>query len=91
MRLKYKRQYLISVKDISPFVKLHQDSIHSMYKDAILSNYSHEQLTPLNCILNNAMLLIEHLTKIKKRLTDFQTTLSDLQEEPRMPFMLQNS
>jgi len=41
-----------------------------MYKDAILSNYSHEQLTPLNSILNNAMLLIEHLSKIKKKLND---------------------
>ena len=41
-----------------------------MYKDAILSNYSHEQLTPLNSILNNAMLLIDYLNKIKKNLNE---------------------
>ena len=42
-----------------------------MYKDAVLSNYSHEQLTPLNSILNNAMLSIEQLGKIKKRLNEY--------------------
>jgi hypothetical protein len=41
-----------------------------MYKDAILSNYSHEQLTPLNSILNNAMLLIDYLSKIKNNLNE---------------------
>jgi hypothetical protein len=47
-----------------------------MYKDAILSNYSHEQLTPLNCILNNAMLLIDYLNIIKKNLSEFSHTFA---------------
>ena len=64
---------MISVKDISSLVKLQQESIHSMYKDAVLSNYSHEQLTPLNSILNNAMFLIEQLAKIKKRINDIKS------------------
>jgi hypothetical protein len=75
--LKYKRQFLISVKDISEFVKLHQESIHSMYKDAVLSNYSHEQLTPLNSILNHSILLVEDLNKINKRINEFQNNLND--------------
>lgn len=39
---KFKYQYLIQAKDISNFVLRHQAQIDSMYKDAILSNYSHE-------------------------------------------------
>ena len=65
---KYQKQYLIRIRDISEFAHKQQDQIDCMYKDAILSNYSHEQLTPLNSILNNAMLLIDYLNKIKSNL-----------------------
>lgn len=82
---------MISVKDISNFVKLQQESIHSMYKDAVLSNYSHEQLTPLNSILNNAMFLIEQLAKIKKRLNDFKQNLSIKPDAKKIIINLQNS
>ena len=82
---------MISVKDISNFVKLQQESIHSMYKDAVLSNYSHEQLTPLNSILNNAMFLIEQLAKIKKRLNDFKQNISIKPDAKKIIINLQNS
>ena len=35
-----------------------------MYKDSVLSNYSHEQLTPLNSFLNNSRMLLQELTEI---------------------------
>jgi signal transduction histidine kinase len=53
------KRYNISVKDISKIVTRLQHQIDSQYQDAVLSNYSHEQLTPLNSILNNAANLIE--------------------------------
>jgi signal transduction histidine kinase len=40
--------------------------IDSKYQDAVISNYSHEQLTPLNSILNNSLLLVDHLDQIRK-------------------------
>ena len=39
-----------------------------MYKDAMLLNYSHEQLTPLNTILNNAINLVDNLSDIKNKI-----------------------
>ena len=42
--------------------------MHSIYKDATLLNYSHEQLTPLNSILNNSKILIQFISNIKDEL-----------------------
>lgn len=46
-----------------------------MYKDSVLSNYSHEQLTPLNSFLNNSQMLHNELSEItkdiQKRVQDF--------------------
>ncbi len=64
------------MRDISSFAHQQKDEIDCMYKDAILSNYSHEQLTPLNSILNNAMILIDYLNIIKKNLSEFSHTFA---------------
>ena len=39
-----------------------------MYRDSVLSNYSHEQLTPLNSFLNNSEALFEDLKRVKEDL-----------------------
>ena len=62
------KEYLIKVKVIDGLVMRLQDKIDWEYKDAVLSNYSHEQLTPLNTILNNALLMIDQLSKIKQNI-----------------------
>jgi hypothetical protein len=43
--------FLIMVKDLTSVIKIQQKLSDEMYQDAIESNYSHEQMTPLNCIL----------------------------------------
>lgn len=48
----------VYVKDISEIVILQQRASDEMYKDSVLSNYSHEQLTPLNSFLNNSRTLL---------------------------------
>ena len=36
-----------------------------LYRDAVLSNYSHEQLTPLNSFLNNSHILHQEMIEAK--------------------------
>ena len=54
----------MSLRDISEIVILQQRASDEMYKDSVLSNYSHEQLTPLNNFLNNSRSLLYELTDI---------------------------
>jgi signal transduction histidine kinase len=56
----------VYVKDISEIVILQQRASDEMYKDSVLSNYSHEQLTPLNSFLNNSRTLLQDLTDLSK-------------------------
>ena len=51
------------MRDVSEVVKLQQNLSHHLYQDAVETNYSHEQMTPLNCILNNSKVI---LAKIKE-------------------------
>lgn len=41
-----------------------------MYQEAIEANYSHEQMTPLNSIINNSKIVQEYNLTCKIRLSD---------------------
>jgi signal transduction histidine kinase len=45
------------------------NEIDREYQDAVLSNYSHEQLSPLNSIINNSMILIHSLKYISSNIS----------------------
>ena len=47
--------------DISDIIIGQQKLSDEIYKDSVLSNYSHEQLTPLNSFLNNSKALFEEI------------------------------
>ena len=51
----------IFFKDVTALVGMQQDISDKIYQDAIELNYSHEQNTPLNCILNNSQLIKKEL------------------------------
>jgi hypothetical protein len=51
----------IFVRDITNIMHIQQESSDRKYQDAMEANYSHEQMTPLNCILNNAKMLLSKL------------------------------
>jgi len=38
-----------------------------MYQDAIEANFSHEQMTPLNCIFNNSKILRKKLDDLMEK------------------------
>ncbi len=65
-----------------------------MYKDSVLSNYSHEQLTPLNSFLNNSQMLhseISEITKdMQKKVNDFLGSIENIYEESDLMQNLQN-
>ena len=65
----------IYVKDISEIVINQQKASDELYKDSVLSNYSHEQLTPLNSFLNNSRTLLQDLTDLSK---DIQAKISNI-------------
>mgnify|MGYP006893264800 CR=1 FL=1 len=48
---------IITIKDITGILKAQQDIIDEMYQDAIECNYSHEQMTPLNCIIASSKIV----------------------------------
>jgi hypothetical protein len=50
-------KYRISLRNITWIVLGQQKISDEIYKDSVLSNYSHEQLTPLNSFLNNSKML----------------------------------
>ena len=47
---------MVQIRDISNVVNGQQKMCDKMYEDAIETNYSHEQMTPLNSIINNSKL-----------------------------------
>ena len=55
----------LEIQDISDIIYRQQSQSDKLYSDAVLSNYSHEQLTPLNSFLNNSSILISNLTNVK--------------------------
>ena len=48
---------VLVIRDITNIIKSQQRLSDEMYQDAIEANYSHEQMTPLNCILGNSKLV----------------------------------
>lgn len=44
---------MLTIKNITQIIVQQQMLSDEMYQDAIEANYSHEQMTPLNCILGN--------------------------------------
>ena len=38
-----------------------------MYQDAIEANFSHEQMTPLNCIINNSKIIEKNLIESREQ------------------------
>ena len=61
---------LINVRDISNFIKNLQNTTDKIYFDAIEANYSHESMTPLNCIIANSRIAQKRLRNILTGLMD---------------------
>ena len=62
-----KTQFILIIRDITSIIRSQQKMTDKLYQDAIEANYSHEQMTPLNCILNNTNI-------VKSRIIDFLKT-----------------
>lgn len=54
----------LTVKDITQIIKNQQKLSDRIYQEAIEANYSHEQMTPLNNILNNSVLLVKRFRQL---------------------------
>lgn len=52
---------MLNIKNITNIIRNQQKMSDKMYQDAIEANYSHEQMTPLNCILNTTGVLMDTL------------------------------
>ena len=48
---------LLKIKDITKIVRMQQKQSNKIYEDAIEANYSHEFMTPLNCIIANSQII----------------------------------
>lgn len=79
-------------KDITNIISLDQEQCDKRYQDAMEANYSHEQMTPLNCILGNGKILLAQIQKLMskgsrrsavhyKELQDFQKQNFDLNKQ----------
>ncbi len=50
---------LLIIKDVTQILRNQQKLSDKMYLDAIETNYSHEQMTPLNGILANSKIVYQ--------------------------------
>ena len=66
---------LMTIRDITQIIKNQQRISDRMYQDAIEANYSHEQMTPLNCILGTSALLVNRMSQLHLMLKDNFTKL----------------
>ena len=57
---------LVVVRNLSKILMTQQKKIDEMYQEAIEKNYSHEQMTPLNCIIGNSDNLRSRFKQIHK-------------------------
>jgi len=47
----------LNIKDVTHIISSQQKKSDKIYQEAIENNYSHEQMTPLNCITNSYALV----------------------------------
>ena len=59
----YNNMTFINIKDVTAIIKGIQKINDMKYLDAIEANYSHEQMTPLNCIIGNSKIVKNRLNK----------------------------
>mmetsp|Transcript_12464 Transcript_12464/g.19483 ORF Transcript_12464/g.19483 Transcript_12464/m.19483 type:complete len:108 (+) Transcript_12464:649-972(+) len=52
-----KQVTLLTVKDVTSLIKHQQKLSDRVYSSAIENNYSHETMTPLNCIMGNSSMV----------------------------------
>ena len=52
---------LLTIKDISAPLIFQKKVLDQVYLNAIEANYSHEQMTPLNCIMGNTKIVIRRI------------------------------
>lgn len=67
---------LIKTRDVTRLLVGQQKICDNLYQDAIEMNYSHENMTPLNCILNNSHVVIRDIEAIILR-NNIKSSISD--------------
>jgi hypothetical protein len=55
-----------------------------MYQDAIEANFSHEQMTPLNCIINNSKIMETILSVEKEKNKDLLELLQAIKNSGKI-------
>ena len=53
------------IRDITRIVLMQKKESEFMYEDAMETNYSHEQMTPLNCILTSSKIVLQKMEWIE--------------------------
>ena len=61
------RSIFLRINEVTQIFRSQQKHSDKMYQDAIEANYSHEQMTPLNCIINNSKLIETELGEDKEK------------------------
>ena len=56
--------FQLKIRNITSLIRSQQKHCNQMYQDAIEANFSHEQMNPLNTILNNSKLVINLLKQL---------------------------
>ena len=77
VHVKGEMSFLIMVKDLTSIIKSQQRLSDDMYQDAIESNYSHEQMTPLNSILAQSKIVSKRYSEGLKLLKEFYLLKKD--------------
>ena len=76
--------FLIIVRDLTSVIRSQQKLSDKMYQDAIESNYSHEQMTPLNCILANSKIVLKRFRENFELLEEYYKVIQDPEGAKKM-------
>ena len=75
------QQILVVVRDLSRILKSQQRKIDDNYQEAIEANYSHEQMTPLNCIIGSSNIA---LMQFREKFEELQMVPKVAQEPSKL-------
>ena len=55
------QEIILVIKDVTNIIRNQQKISDKIYQESIEANYSHEQMTPLNCILTNSKIIRQRI------------------------------
>jgi len=85
---KENKAQMLVIRDVTAIIKSVQKLCDTMYQDSIEAIFSHEQMTPLNCIIGNSKLVMGRFIELNELFKKMQPDNKAVLERNKETFML---